>query len=169
MSDFRARLVQEIPYLRRYGRSLTFNAPDADDLVQACLERALSRQEQWDRNRKLRPWLFRILHNLHVSGIRRRVRERDHQRRYPQAAHTDSGQETATELNRVRQAMSRLPPEHRDVLFLVAVEGMTYRETAEVLSVAVGTVRSRVSRARESLRERLESGVGDRTLRGSVR
>ena len=157
MDNLRSVITVEIPHLRRYARALARNPDEADDLVQACLEKALSRASQWNPDKGLRSWLFRILHNDFVSSLRRRDREHEHRRRYPEADSTPASQENLFELNLVYKAMETLPPEQREALVLVAVSGFSYEESADVLDVPVGTVRSRLSRAREALRERMQS------------
>ncbi len=157
MENLRSRIEAEIPHLRRYARALVGGAEEADDLVQACLERALSRASQWDPARGLRPWLFRILHNLYVSWLRGRNREFNFQRRYPEPDSFDADHDSSIALDVVGAAMEKLPEDHREAILLIAVEGMSYQEASSVLSVPVGTVRSRLSRARESLRELVDT------------
>lgn len=154
MQSLRKRITAEIPHLRRYARALAGCPDEADDLVQGCLERALRNAERWDPDRGLRPWLFRILHNNHVTRRRSVNRELHFQRHFREPDAVAAGQESSTELDGVRAAMAELPEDHRNALLLVAVEGLTYEEASKVLSVPVGTLRSRLSRARESLRTR---------------
>lgn len=149
------RLVAEIPHLRRYARSLTRGrgSTEADDLVQTCLERALAKAHTWDPDINLRARLFAILHNLFVSAVRRPVREYQLplNPEVPDSSHMR--QESYMEFRALSQAMDRLPPEQREAVVLVALEGMTYEEVAQILRVPVGTVRSRLSRGREALRQ----------------
>ncbi|MCC5812174.1 MAG: RNA polymerase sigma factor [Ectothiorhodospiraceae bacterium] len=161
MDSLRSRIEAEIPHLRRYARALVGGIEEADDLVQACLERALSRASQWDPTRGLRPWLFRILHNLYVSWLRGRDREFNFQRKYPEHDGFDADHESSIALDVVGAAMEKLPRDHRDAILLVAVEGLSYQEASSVLAVPVGTVRSRLSRARETLRELVETAPGE--------
>ncbi len=157
MDKLRSLITAEIPHLRRYARALVRNADEADDMVQACLEKALARASQWNSDKGLRSWLFRIMHNDFVSTLRRRDRERAFHRRYPETDSVPPSQENLFELNQVDKAMDRLPVEQREALLLVAVSGFSYEESAQVLAVPVGTVRSRLSRAREALREIMQS------------
>lgn len=157
MDDICLRLPAEIPHLRRYARTLVANPDEADDLVQECLERALSRASQWDPSKGIRSWLFGIMHNNFVSSIRKRKRHSELQRRYPVEDRIYANYEDHCELDRVHLAVNNLPPDQRDVILLVAVSGLSYEETSEALSIPVGTVRSRLSRAREGLRSRMSA------------
>ena len=152
METLRERITGEIPHLRRYARTLTGQKDEADDLVQVCLEKALINARKWNPQQGLRPWLFRILYNSHISHHRRRQREYRFSTDYPRTDRVAANQESATELDGLGELLAAMPREQRDALLLVAVEGLTYDEAAQVLSVAVGTIRSRIARAREVLR-----------------
>ncbi len=148
----RDALVAEIPRLRRYARALTGRADAADDLVQETLQRALEKWRLWQRERDLRPWLFSIMHNLHVDG-----RRRDH--RVDFCADDDlpvpvqrASQADALELRDLECALALLPPEQREVLLLVGLEELSYAEVARALQIPQGTVMSRLSRARTRLK-----------------
>jgi RNA polymerase sigma-70 factor (ECF subfamily) len=153
MHDFAQLLEAEIPRLRRYARALTRDLSRADDLVQSCLTRAISKQHLWQPGTDLRAWLFTILHNQHVNDVRRSVREgiavelgEVHQQT------VQSNAIPSLELRDLERAMGKLPAEQRAVILLVGLEGMAYEEVAAVLNVPVGTVRSRLSRGRDQLR-----------------
>jgi RNA polymerase sigma-70 factor (ECF subfamily) len=154
MEDFGHLLENEIPRLRRYARALTRDATRADDLVQSCLVRALAKSHLWQVGTDLRAWLFTILHNQHVNDVRRSVREgitvpvED----VAPLLTVQSTQGASLQLRDLDRALSRLPEEQRQVLLLVGLEGMRYEEVAAVLAVPVGTVRSRLSRGRDTLR-----------------
>jgi RNA polymerase sigma-70 factor, ECF subfamily len=159
--DFRSELTAQVPYLRRFARALTGDAALADDLVQDCVERALRKQHLFDETRSLRTWLFTILRNLFISGLRRNgrtsaVKSVDDIQAGEDAVRPE--QESRLALSDIVMALDRLPTTHREVLLLVALEDMSYREIAEVTGVPVGTVMSRLSRARLSLRAILEEG-----------
>jgi RNA polymerase sigma-70 factor (ECF subfamily) len=156
--DLESLIEAEIPHLRRYARALIGHSDDADDLVQACLERALSHSHQWNPARGLRPWLFRIQHNLYVSWLRRRDREYGFHRRYPESGAVEANHEAMIELSVVQDALNRLPSDQRTVILLIALEGLSYEEASGILGIPVGTIRSRLSRGRESLRMMLYSG-----------
>lgn len=145
-------IAAEISKLRRYARALLGPDGDADDLVQETLARALQRIEQWRSGESPRKWLFSILHNLHIDAVRRGTRQPLHISIDAAgfagfSPPDDHG--TRRDLDRGLQALS---DEHRQVLLLVGLEGLTYAEAADVLEVPIGTVMSRLARARERLR-----------------
>ncbi|HUK60889.1 MAG TPA: sigma-70 family RNA polymerase sigma factor [Stellaceae bacterium] len=155
MADICKKIEEEIPRLRRYARALTRDVNAADDLVQDCLTRALSKVHLWQKGTDLRAWLFTILHNQYVNHVRRAVREgaavglSDSEPLLTSAPN----QSKRLELRDLERAIARLPEEQRSVLLLVGLEGMRYEEVAQVLDVPVGTIRSRLSRGREMLRQ----------------
>ena len=161
-----AGIAASIPRLRRYATALIGDVSEADDLVQDCVERALSRIETLRDPERLTPWLLSILHNLHVSAVRAR------QRRGIAVAVDGLADDLALSVPAedrpaVRdfvRCMAALSPEHRQVLLLVSLEGLSYREVTEVLDIPIGTVMSRLARARERLRVLLEGGE-DRVVR----
>jgi RNA polymerase sigma-70 factor, ECF subfamily len=154
MTEFAASLEGEIPRLRRYARALTRDAARADDLVQSCLLRALAKQHLWQEGTDLRAWLFTILHNLNVNEVRRAVRDgstvlvEDVAAELPVAPNVHD----CLQLRDLNRAIGRLPDEQRQVILLVGLEGMRYDEVAKILGIPIGTVRSRLSRGRETLR-----------------
>lgn len=166
MNSLRSLLEDEIPHLRRYARALTRAREDADDLVQACLERALQNADKWDPSRPLRPWLFRIQHNIYVSSVRRQESESNYASKHPAPQSDNGNQYDNVRLGELQCAIERLPPEQRSILLLVALEGLSYQEVAELLSIPVGTVRSRLSRSREALREAMETRPAATAERG---
>jgi RNA polymerase sigma-70 factor (ECF subfamily) len=144
----------EIPGLRRYARALTRDLIAADDLVQDCLARALSKLHLWQQGTDLRAWLFTILHNQYINYVRRTTREGavvGLSEREPLLARAPQ-QGRRLELRDLERAMAKLPSAQRSVILLVGLEGMSYGEVAAVLGVPVGTIRSRLSRGREALR-----------------
>lgn len=152
-------IEQQIPALRRYAYGLTRNSADADDLVQACLERAISRRELLRSESAVRPWLFRILSNLFVNQIRRaRSRPEVVGIDVPDIAGCDGDPERAAELREVLDAVGGLEPDRRTVLLLVSVEGFSYAEAAEMTGVPIGTVMSRLAWGRAELRQKLDHG-----------
>jgi len=147
------RLVELIPQLRRYARFLARDVMQADDLVQECLVRTLDAQSVYDPSRSLKSWTFAIMHNLFIDGKRSRnrtsvVEELSEDTTVP----TAPAQEHNVNLLDMARAIDRLNDEQREVLLLVALEGLSYRETATILELPVGTVMSRLHRAREHLR-----------------
>ena len=155
-----AEIVACIPSLRRYARGLTGDRDRADDLVQDTLERAWSKLSLWQRRGDMRAWMFGILHNLFIDRIRS-------QRSTPEDAAGDdlpdqperAMQTDRLEVRDLDRALHRLPAEQREVLLLVAVEELSYQQVAAVVGVPIGTVMSRLSRARERLRGELQGGA----------
>jgi RNA polymerase sigma-70 factor (ECF subfamily) len=167
MSDVFKLIEAEIPRLRRYARYLDRDADRADDLVQECLARAIGRIETWTPGTNLRAWLFVILKNCYINEVRRgrRVGAVSETGGDYDWVPTPASQEAHISLLEVRDAYANLSQEHREVLLLVAIEGLQYEEAAAILKVAVGTIRSRLSRARQALRDALG---GDEAPRPSV-
>ncbi len=152
-----AEIVACIPSLRRYARGLAHDPERADDLVQDTLERAWERFSMWQRRGAVRAWMFGIMHNLHIDRLRSQRRSRE------DASDDDFADTTASaagvdrlELRDLERGLQRLPVEHREVLLLVGVEELSYKEISTVIGVTIGTVMSRLSRARERLRAELE-------------
>jgi len=158
MSNFAQLLETEIPRLRRYARALTRDGSRADDLVQSCLVRAVAKQHLWQPGTDLRAWLFTILHNQHVNDVRRSVREGVSVPVEDVAPVLTSLSNAAAslQLRDLERAMARLPEEQRQVILLVGLEGMRYEEVAKILGIPIGTVRSRLSRGRDMLRELMD-------------
>lgn len=143
-----------LPRLRRFARTITFHREDADDLVQIAVERALGRSEQWEAGTRLDSWIFRIMKNAWIDEVRARTR-RD--RLFaPEEAGEHVGDESAESHQQrlaIQKAVSLLSDEHRLVIGLVLVEGLPYKEAAEVLEIPMGTLTSRLVRARAALQE----------------
>ena len=158
---FRRQLLAAIPRLRRYTRSLVFDSTGADDLVQTALERALSHWHQFDQRRDMLVWLLSIAHNAHLDLRRRESRmtvtDPDDLQIAQDRLGGDPGTDVGLRLD-LLAALRRLSPEQREPLLLVCVEQLTYAEVAEVMHIPVGTVMSRVCRARAALREFLDGG-----------
>jgi RNA polymerase sigma-70 factor, ECF subfamily len=144
-----------IPRLRRYARALTGNRDAADDLVQDTLERAWGRFHLWRRGTNLRAWLFTIMHNLFVNDSRTRNRENQFAAEEDEASAVAASpaHEKSIELRELDAALRQLPEEQREVVLLVGLEQMSYREVARVTGVPLGTVMSRLFRGRERLRQ----------------
>jgi len=154
MTEFNGLVERELPRLRRYARALTRSADRADDLVQETLLRAISKSHLWQTGTDIRAWLFTIMHNHYVNMVRRAMRDEAtvdiEQMSSSLVAVTDPT--ASSQLRELDQALARLPGEQREVILLVGLEGMSYETAANVLSVPVGTVRSRLSRGRDALR-----------------
>ena len=155
MSDFGTLLGEQIPGLRRYARALARDVVRADDLIQDCLVRAVAKQHLWQPGTDLRAWLFTILHNQNVNNVRRSANQGAELEVDETAAFLSVGPnaEPSLELRDLRAAIAKLPVEQRAAILLVGLEGLSYEETAEILNVPIGTVRSRLSRGREELRK----------------
>jgi len=158
MSEFHRLIEGEIPRLRRYARALTRSDDRADDLVQETLMRAIAKAHLWQTGTDIRAWLFTIMHNQHVNMVRRAMRD---------GANVDIEQMSAAlvattdptasrQLRELENALSCLRDEHREVILLVGLEGLSYEAAARILDVPVGTVRSRLSRGRDELRVLLD-------------
>ncbi len=165
MSDrFRKDLVILVPKLRRFALTLAGNQPDADDLVQSACVKALRNAAQFREGTRMDSWMYRIIQTLWIDDCRR-AKTRGAQIDPEVVSLSDGGRgarlpEDRMMLDTARHAMSALPENQRVVLSLVAIEGMSYKETAEVLEVPVGTVMSRLSRAREALLPQLGMSRG---------
>lgn len=157
--SLRNEIAEEIPRLRRYARVLLRDATAADDLVQDCLERAISREHLFQPGTNLRAWLFTIMHNLHVNAIgrARRVVPAD-----PTHGSVDEGRAVSPAqgdrlaIRDLERALAAIPVEQRAVVMLVGVEGLSYAEAAQVLDAPIGTIMSRLARGRAKLRRLMD-------------
>jgi len=159
-AEIRHEMVALLPRLRAFGRSLTRNSADADDLVQLTCEKALGALSSFTPGTRLDSWLFRIMRNLWIDQHRKaRSTVTVDDAAIAETLVGDDGRtitEARMELGAVGDAMADLPEEQRTVLMLVCVEGMRYREVAEMLEVPIGTVMSRLARARSAIAAALE-------------
>jgi RNA polymerase sigma-70 factor, ECF subfamily len=151
--EFARLLEEQIPRLRRYARALTRQTTRGDDLVQDCLRRAVQKRQLFEPGTNLRAWLFTIMHNQHASGVRSGLREGLH---VPvddgtRMLQTPPTQDAALLLSDLKRRFARLPEEQRQVMALVCFEAFSYDQTAAILGIGLGTVRSRLSRGREAL------------------
>lgn len=156
MADRDASIAGWIPSLRRYALGLTGNREAADDLVQETMERAWRRLAFWRGEGELRAWLFSILHNAFVDRLRAERRSPTQPLAEDEDPPVRATQEDLLQVRDLDRALARLAPEHREVVLLVAVEQMSYAEVATALSIPIGTVMSRLSRARTKLRAVLD-------------
>lgn len=165
MNTFQRELVELLPRLRRFARILARDAADADDLVQLTVERALARQGQWVQGSRLDSWTFRVMKNAWIDETRSR------RRRGALFAPAEAGErigddgaaaQRRLEAAEVDRELTRLPEEQRLAVALVLVEGLSYREAAEVLGVPIGTLTSRLVRGRNAMLQQLggEGGAG---------
>lgn len=161
--NVREQLAALLPRLRRFGRTLARHREDADDLVQIALERALTRIDQWQPDTRLDSWMFRIMQNAWIDETR--ARERRGQTFVAEEEGEQVGVSTTEaqiDAIAVRKAVAQLGDDQRAAVGLVLVEGLPYKEAAEVLGVPIGTLTSRLARARETLQTLLEVPQGAR-------
>lgn len=154
-ADVRNRIVAFLPRLRRFCVAVTGTAEGGDDLVQSTVERALIRIDQWQEGTSLESWMFRIARNMHIdmvrsNAVRGTVVDID---TVPDIAGDDGLAivEGRSDMAAVQTALARLPEEQRSLLALVVLNGASYREAADVLDIPIGTVMSRIARARRAL------------------
>ena len=160
---FADALVAQLPALRRYAMALVGNAALADDLVQDCIERALGQEAQLREAERLAGWLRRILYHLYIDEIRRN-RRRGREQDINELADNLELSAPAPDNSAMKefvQAVNRLSAEHRQILLLVSVEELSYRQIADELEIPLGTVMSRLARARERLRELMQSRTAE--------
>jgi RNA polymerase sigma-70 factor (ECF subfamily) len=152
---FESELLALMPRLRRFAASLSRNIADGDDLCQAAIERALKSRQQWQEGTRLDSWMYRIMRNLWIDEAR--SRQRAAKTFAPEEAGEKIGHagdrdiEMAIELTEVERAMATLPAEQREVISLVLVEGLSYKEAADILDIPMGTLTSRLVRGRNAL------------------
>ena len=158
----REQIVELLPRLRRFARTITRHREDADDLVQITVERALLRSDQWRPDSPLESWLFGIMKNAWIDEVRARVR-RDRVLAPEEAgAHVgEHSHEQQVHSLSIEAAMAELPDEQRMAVGLVLVEGLSYKEAAGVLEIPIGTLTSRLARGRETLAAMLSESEGD--------
>lgn len=147
-----AEIATLLPRLRRFARTITYHREDGDDLVQVALERALARSEQWEAGTRLDSWMFRIMKNAWIDEVRGRIRRDKLFAPEEAGEHVgDNFAEAHQQRMAIQKAISLLSEDHRMVIGLVLVDGLPYKEAADVLEIPVGTLMSRLSRAREAL------------------
>jgi RNA polymerase sigma-70 factor (ECF subfamily) len=152
LKSWRDDVVALIPSLRAFAWSLSHNASDADDLVQEALIKAWSHREKFEPGTNLRAWLFTILRNTYYTAVVRRRREvRDETGKYAASLSTAPSQDWSVAVHAMQTALMQLPHEHREALILIGGAGLTYEEAAEICGCALGTIKSRVNRARARL------------------
>jgi RNA polymerase sigma-70 factor (ECF subfamily) len=155
-SDFGDLLVKEIPRLRAYAFSLSGTSSAADDLVQETLVKAWANSASFQEGTNLRAWLVTILRNTHFTQYHKARREvSDEDGVYSGQLAVDGGQLSTLELHQVQEAINQLPTEQREILSMICVAELSYEETCEVLALPMGTVKSRLNRARARLAETL--------------
>ncbi|WP_052249758.1 sigma-70 family RNA polymerase sigma factor [Tateyamaria sp. ANG-S1] len=155
IAELSDKMQDYVSALRRYALVLTRNRDAAEDLVQETLVKAIAAADSWDPESNLRVWLFRIMHNTHISAIRKtKVRDAAKPDLPEPVDHTDPT--VRVELNQVLDALGQLPEAQRRPIILVALEDMSYAEAASVLDIPMGTLYSRLGRGRAALRKILD-------------
>jgi RNA polymerase sigma-70 factor (ECF subfamily) len=164
VGNIQEQIVALLPRLRRFARGLVRNPHDADDVVQIAVERALLHLDQWHRDARLDSWLFKIVRNAWIDEVR--SRGRGSKIFMPEEAGEHVGEasmERVIDRLSVDAALSRLPQDQRLAVSLVLVEGLSYKDAADVLEVPIGTLTSRLSRGREALQAMLQLPGGERS------
>ncbi len=147
-------MMQYLPQMRAFARTLTGNRERADDLVQDTIIRALNAEQQFIAGTNLKAWMMTILRNHYINGLRRLRLEGDSLDQVPEAMFaTAAVQDDKIEFQEVSAALQKMSPEHREVIILISATGLSYEETAEICGCAVGTIKSRLNRARLELRK----------------
>lgn len=154
-----------LPEFRAYALSICASPDDAEDLVQDAMERALRSDTRPRRLNELRPWMFRVIRNLHYDELRKRRVRREYLEAEKRLS-DEAGTSTAARDVLIRLAFEKLPPDTREVLCLVDVMGLKYAEAAEVMDVPAGTVMSRISRARKALLDLVEGSAEGKQAKG---
>jgi RNA polymerase sigma-70 factor (ECF subfamily) len=156
-ADWRDQVVALIPALRAFAWSISRNGSEADDLVQDTLIKAWSHRDKFETGTNLRAWLFTILRNTYYTAVVRRRREvRDEDDQHARSLTAAPTQEWGLALRALQAALDQLPVEHREALILVGAAGLSYEEAAQICGCALGTIKSRVNRARNRLLKVME-------------
>src|SRR5580693_9053060 len=160
---FSDQLIAVLPRLRRFAAGLTRSMSEADDLVQGACERALAREHQFQEGTRFDSWMFRIVQTIWIDQLRARDTRKEDGDIAEERLGSDEPVrrvEARLALSEVRRAVSLLPPDQRATLMLVTVEGLSYKQAAEIAGVPIGTIMSRLARARIALQQLLDAGVG---------
>ena len=169
-ASFRNELIELLPSLRAFARSLAHNAAQADDLVQDTLVKALANADRFEPGTNLRAWLFTILRNHYYSQLRKSKREiEDADGKFAARLSSRPEQDGTVDLEDFKVAFAQLAPDHREVLTLVGASGCSYEEAAQICGCAVGTIKSRVNRARKKLSDMLGLDGDEAPLSGEGR
>jgi len=162
LENIQEQIVALLPRLRRFARNLVRNPHDADDVVQIAVERALLRQDQWRSDARLDSWLFKILRNAWIDEVRSRGRQAKIFMPEEHGEHVgEASMEREIDRWTAETALTRLPEDQRLAVSLVLIEGLSYKDAAEVLEVPIGTLTSRLARGREALQGMLRLPEGD--------
>jgi len=169
MVEWRDAVIALLPPLRAFAWSLSRNSADADDLVQDTLIKAWTHKDKFEPGTNLRAWLFTILRNTYYTSVVKRRREvADEDGQYAARLSAAPTQEWSVAMKAMQAALQQLPPEHREALVLVGAAGLTYEEAAEICGCALGTIKSRVNRARARLLRIMEADDATDALVGTI-
>lgn len=161
MQAFERELLTLVPRLRRFARSLARDQADADDLLQVALERALKSRAQWAPGTRLDAWMMRIVRNCWIDEVRSRTRRArtflPEEEGEAVGVDMQNEIEARAEMHAVDRAMESLSADQREVIALVLIEGLAYKEAAELLDIPIGTLTSRLTRGRQALAQMLEA------------
>jgi RNA polymerase sigma-70 factor (ECF subfamily) len=160
MTAISALIESEIPKLKRYAAALFRDRDGADDLVQDTILRALEKSHLWQPGTNFRAWVFTLMHNIYVNNVRRSVRSGSKVNLDHVNPSTAPAQIWSLMMRDLKRGLVRLPEEQRSILWSIGVNGMKYEEAAQAYSTPIGTIRSRLSRARQALNAILQ-GEGD--------
>ncbi|HPF47005.1 MAG TPA: sigma-70 family RNA polymerase sigma factor [Emcibacteraceae bacterium] len=151
-------LINEMDRLKRFAYHLTNNSADAEDLVQSAILRAIEKKHLFEKGTNLFSWTSKIMYNMFVSNYRRKVKFESQYdpESYIERESVEASQEIKMEVKEIDKAMKSLSDEHREILIMVCIQGMQYAQVSEALDIPIGTVRSRLSRARENLQNELD-------------
>jgi RNA polymerase sigma-70 factor, ECF subfamily len=168
-SGWRNNVVELIPALRAFAWSLSHNSSDADDLVQDTLIKAWTHRDKFEPGTNLRAWLFTILRNTYyTNAVRRRREVRDESGKYAATLSAAPTQDWSVAMHALQSALAELPDEHREALIRVGAAGLTYEEAAEICGCALGTIKSRVNRARARLLKIMDAEEVSDTFAGDT-
>lgn len=167
VSEFREELVGLLPRLRKFARALAGSRDGAEDLLQSAIERALTRSAAYDETRRLDSWMYKLMQNLWIDSRRANAQAPIQDIESPDVRGEDGREtvESREELRLVREAFAKLPEEQRAVMALVVLDGASYAEAADTLGVPIGTVMSRLARARSSVAARVRGPASLAPLR----
>lgn len=162
--DYFQKIEECIPALRRYANALLHDPVEADDLVQDCLERALRKRLLWRPKSAMRPWLFTILHNIYVNNVRKNIRQPSMESLDQSLMQFTGLLDAEMLMDDIEKSINQLTDNQKKVLLLVSLEGFSYKEVSKILNIPLGTVMSRLSRAREIVKKGMEGEIAP-TLR----
>ena len=166
---WRADVVGQIPSLRAFAWSLSRNSSDADDLVQETLIKAWTHRDRFEPGTNLKAWLFTILRNtFYTAAVKRRREVADEDGRLAATLTQAPTQDWSMAVHNLREALAKLPDEHREALVLVGAAGLSYEEAAEICGCALGTIKSRVNRARSRLLKLMEAHAPGEVMAGAA-